>query len=49
MGIYVSDYGASKIEELFAETFAEYFGGKNPREFAVIFGEKLDKILKEVK
>ncbi len=49
MGIYVSDYGASKIEELFAETFAEYFGGENPREFAVIFGRKLDKILKEVK
>ena len=49
MGTYVSDYGASKIGELFAESFAEYFGGENPREFAVIFGRKLDKILKEVK
>ena len=35
--------------ELFAEAFAEYFGGKNPREFATIFGKKLEKVLQEVK
>lgn len=46
---WVSRYGASSESELFAETFAEYFGGENPRLFARIFGEKLDKILKGVK
>ena len=46
---YVSGYGATSESELFAETFAEYYGGKNPRLFARIFGKKLDKILKGVK
>ena len=32
--------------ECFAETFAEYFGGENPRDFAKIFGKKLDTWLK---
>lgn len=45
----VSRYGASSDGELFAEAFAEYFGGKNPREFARIFGNKLDAVLKGVK
>ena len=45
---YVSEYGAKSEAELFAEAFAEYFGGENPREFAKIFGRKLDKLLKEV-
>ena len=49
MGDYVSRYGAKSESELFAEAFAEYFGGENPREFAKIFGKKLDAILKEVK
>ena len=49
MGDYVSRYGATKEAELFAEAFAEAFGGDNPRTFAKIFGEKLDKLLKEVK
>ncbi len=49
MGGHVSRYGTKNENELFAETFAEYFGGSNPREFAVIFGEKLDKVLKGVK
>lgn len=44
----VSEYGSKSDGELFAETFAEYFGGEKPREFAVIFGEKLDKIMKGV-
>lgn len=46
---YVSEYGARNESELFAEAFAEYFGGENPREFAKIFGKKLDKLLKGVK
>lgn len=49
MGDYVSRYGAKSESELFAEAFAEYFGGNNPREFARIFGEKLKKVLKGVK
>lgn len=46
---YVSRYGATSESELFAEAFAEYFGGENPRDFAKIFGKKLDKLLKGVK
>lgn len=49
MGDHVSRYGETSVSELFAETFAEYFGGENPREFAMIFGEKLEKILRAVK
>ncbi len=49
MGDYVSRYGATSESELFAEAFAEYFGGENPREFAQIFGKKLDALLKGVK
>lgn len=49
MGDYVSRYGATSESELFAEAFAEYFGGENPREFAKIFGKKLDALLKGVK
>ena len=49
MGDYVSRYGATKESELFAEAFAEAYGGENPRIFAQIFGEKLDKLLKGVK
>ena len=43
---YLSEYGEISEYECFAEAFAEYFGGKNPRLFAKIFGEKLDKIMK---
>ena len=46
---YLSGYGATKRSECFAEAFAEYFGGDNPRTFAKIFGKKLEKILKGVK
>lgn len=46
---YVSEYGTNSDSELFAEAFAEYFGGKNPREFATIFGKKLERLLREVK
>lgn len=49
MGDYVSKYGATSESELFAEAFAEYFGGENPRAFAKIFGKKLDTLLKGVK
>lgn len=49
MGDYVSRYGATSESELFAEAFAEYFGGEKPREFAKIFGKKLDALLKGVK
>lgn len=45
----VSSYGASSESELFAEAFAEYFGGENPREFATIFGRKLEAKLRGVK
>lgn len=44
----VSRYGVSSAAECFAETFAEYFGGENPREFARIFGKNLDALLKEM-
>lgn len=44
----VSNYGASSESELFAETFSEFYGGKNPRDFAVIFGNILNKTLKEL-
>lgn len=49
MSDYVSRYGASSQSELFAEAFAEYFGGENPRLFAKILGGKLETLLKEVK
>lgn len=42
----VSRYGMTSESECFAETFAEYFGGENPRDFAKIFGKKLDAWLK---
>lgn len=45
----VSRYGMTSESECFAETFAEYYGGENPREFAQIFGRKLDELLKGVK
>ena len=45
----VSEYAKRAVSELFAEAFAEYYGGTEPREFAKIFGDKLDKKLKEVK
>lgn len=45
----LSKYGQSSESELFAEAFAEYFGGENPREFAVIFGKKLEKELRGCK
>lgn len=45
---YVSEYGSKSEAELFAEAFAEYFGGNGPREFAKIFGAKLDALLKGV-
>lgn len=46
---FLSRYGTTSESECFAEAFAEFYGGKNPREFATIFGTKLDKLLKEVK
>lgn len=42
----VSRYGGTKPEEAFAETFAEYFGGENPRAFAKVFGELVEEKLK---
>jgi len=36
---YLSEYGSTSESECFAEAFAEYFGGENPREFALIFGK----------
>lgn len=45
----VSRYGMKSESECFAETFAEYYGGENPREFARIFGRKLDNLLKGIK
>lgn len=43
----VSRYGATSPDEAFAETFAEYFGGDNPRNFAKVFGEKVEKLINE--
>lgn len=48
MGDYVSRYGATSEGELFAESFAEYFGDGEPRLFAKIFGDKLVDLLKGV-
>lgn len=45
----VSRYGMKSESECFAETFAEYYGGENPREFARIFGKKLNNLLKGIK
>lgn len=45
----VSRYATHSESEMFAECFAEYFGGENPREFATIFGTKLESVLKGVK
>lgn len=45
----VSRYGMTSESECFAETFAEYYGGENPREFAQIFGKKLNELLKGMK
>ncbi len=42
----VSRYGMTSESECFAETFAEYFGNDNPRDFAKIFGKKLDALLR---
>lgn len=47
VGTLVSRYGGSKPEEAFAEAFAEYFGGENPRKFAKTFGEKVEKKIKD--
>ena len=49
LGDYLSRYGRSNISESFAESFAEYFGEEKPREFAMLFGKKLEKILKGMK
>ena len=46
---YVSRYSTKSESEFFAETFTEYFGGENPREFAKIFGRKLESLLKGLK
>ena len=48
LGDELSQYGVSSASECFAEAFAEYFGEENPRDFARIFGEKLERLLKEV-
>ncbi len=42
----LSEYGASMPTEAFAEAFAEYFGSNNPRQFAKIFGKKVEETLK---
>lgn len=49
IGDILSEYGGSSYSEMFAEAFAEYFGGEKPRDFAKIFGTKLDGVLKGVK
>ena len=46
---FLSRYGTTSESECFAEAFAEFYGGENPREFSTIFGTKLDKLLKGVK
>lgn len=48
LGKELSQYGVTSASECFAEAFAEYFGEENPRDFARIFGEKLERLLKEV-
>ena len=49
LGSHVSRYATTSYCELFAEAFAEYFGGENPREFTLTFGRNLEAVLKGVK
>jgi len=44
----VSEYAEESENELFAELFAENYGGDHQRELARIFGRKLDKLLRGV-
>ena len=44
---YVSTYGNANVDELFAELFSEYYTSEKPREMAMIFGDKLEEILKK--
>lgn len=43
----LGQYASTKPEETFAEAFAEYFGGKDPRNFAKVFGIKVEKKILE--
>lgn len=43
----LGQYASTKPEETFAEAFAEYFGGKDPRNFAKVFGVKVEKKILE--
>ena len=42
----LSSYGSTNAKEAFAEAFAEAYTSENPRKFARIFKEELEKILK---
>ena len=49
IGRLVSRYGQTSSEETFAEAFCEYYTNSNPRTFAKLFGEKLEKDLEKYK
>lgn len=44
----VGRYAGTNRGETFAEAFAEYFGGDNPRGFAKVFGERLEEEINKV-
>lgn len=48
VGEHLSNYATKNNKEFFAEAFSEYMNSNSPRPVARVFGEKLEKLMKEV-